>query len=171
MLMESFSKAVNMLLQRFAFNINFQSVSNDGCVHKLIHLPIQPTNPTNQPTIQPTIQPSSSHPAHVVIKWKHFPRYWSFVRGIHRSSMNSPHKGQWRGALRFCLTCAWTNGWVNNPHRRFEAPSRSLWRHGSATKQQSQPDSQTDRHARMPHISVFADASTATDCPKWQPGS
>ena len=29
-----------------------------------------------------------------VIKWKHFPRYWSFVRGIHRSPVNSPHKGQ-----------------------------------------------------------------------------
>ena len=29
-----------------------------------------------------------------VIKWKHFPRYWSFVRGIHRSTVNSPHKGQ-----------------------------------------------------------------------------
>ena len=24
-----------------------------------------------------------------VIKWKHFPRYWSFVRGIHRSPVNS----------------------------------------------------------------------------------
>ena len=29
-----------------------------------------------------------------VIKWKHFPRYWSFVRRIHRSPVNSPHKGQ-----------------------------------------------------------------------------
>ena len=29
-----------------------------------------------------------------VIKWKHFPRYWSFVQGIHRSPVNSPHKGQ-----------------------------------------------------------------------------
>ena len=27
-----------------------------------------------------------------VIKWKHFPRCWSFVRGIHRSPVNSPHK-------------------------------------------------------------------------------
>ena len=27
-----------------------------------------------------------------VIKWKHFPRYWPFVRGIHRSPVNSPHK-------------------------------------------------------------------------------
>ena len=49
-----------------------------------------------------------------VIKWKHFLRYWPFVRGIHRSPMNSPHKGQWRGALMFSLICAWINGWVNN---------------------------------------------------------
>ena len=49
-----------------------------------------------------------------VIKWKHFPRNWPFVRGIHRSSVNSPHKGQWRGALMFSLICVWINGWVNN---------------------------------------------------------
>ena len=46
--------------------------------------------------------------------WKHFTRYWSFVWGNHRSPVNSPHKGQWRGALMFSLICAWTNGWVNN---------------------------------------------------------
>ena len=49
-----------------------------------------------------------------VIKWKHFPRYWSFVRGVHRSAVNSLHKGQWRGALMFSLICSWINGWVNN---------------------------------------------------------
>ena len=49
-----------------------------------------------------------------VIKWKHFPRYCSFVRGIHRSTVNSPHKGQGCGALMFSLICAWINGWVNN---------------------------------------------------------
>ena len=49
-----------------------------------------------------------------VIKWKNFPRYWPFVRGIHRSPVNSPHKGQWRGALIFSLICAWINVWVNN---------------------------------------------------------
>ena len=42
--------------------------------------------------------------------WRHqmeiFPRYWSFVRGIHRSTVNSPHKGQWRGPLMFPLNCA-----------------------------------------------------------------
>ena len=49
-----------------------------------------------------------------VIKWKHFPRNWSFVRGIHRSPVNSPHKSQWRGALMFSLICARINDWVNN---------------------------------------------------------
>ena len=38
-----------------------------------------------------------------VIKWTIFPRYWPFVRGIHRSPVNSPHKGQWHGATMFCL--------------------------------------------------------------------
>ena len=28
-------------------------------------------------------------------------------------AVNSPHKGQWRGALMFSLICAWINGWVN----------------------------------------------------------
>ena len=49
-----------------------------------------------------------------VIKWKPFPRYWPFLKGIHRSPVNSPHKGQWRGTLIFSLICAWTNGWINN---------------------------------------------------------
>ena len=48
-----------------------------------------------------------------VIKWKHFPRYWPFVRGIHRYPVNSPHKGQWRGALMLSLICTWINSWVN----------------------------------------------------------
>ena len=34
-----------------------------------------------------------------VTKWKHFPRYWPFVRGIHRSPVNSPHKCQCRRTL------------------------------------------------------------------------
>ena len=49
-----------------------------------------------------------------VIKWEHFPRYWPFVWGIHRSPVNFPHKGQWRGAFMFTLIYAWINGWVNN---------------------------------------------------------
>ena len=48
------------------------------------------------------------------IKCKHFPHYWPFVRGIPRSPVNSPHKGQWHGALMFSLICVWINGWVKN---------------------------------------------------------
>ena len=49
-----------------------------------------------------------------VIKWKHFPRYWPFAQGIHRSPVNSPRKDQWRGDMIFSLICTWMDGWVNN---------------------------------------------------------
>ena len=60
-----------------------------------------------------------------VIKWKHFPRNWPFVRGIHRSQVNSPHKGQRRGAVMFSLIYVWINGWVNN------GEAGDLRRHGA----------------------------------------
>ena len=49
-----------------------------------------------------------------VIKCNHFPGYWPFVRGIYRLPVNSPQKGQWRGALMFSLIWAWMNVWINN---------------------------------------------------------
>ena len=62
-----------------------------------------------------------------VIKWKHFPSYWPFVRGIPRGPVNSPHKGQWHGALMFSLNKRLSKqswGWW------FETLSRPLlWRH------------------------------------------
>ena len=58
-------------------------------------------------------------------KKKHFPCYWPFVRGIHRSPVNSPHKGQWRGAWMFSLICPWTNSWANNEY------AGDLKRHGA----------------------------------------
>ena len=67
-----------------------------------------------------TKQESMNHVHNVydISWWRHqmgtFSRYWPFVRGIHRSPVNSPHKGQWRGALIFSLICSWINGWVNN---------------------------------------------------------
>ena len=68
------------------------------------------------PEVSSTRDPGHQQPqAHDdVIKWKHFPRHWPFVRGIHRSPVNSPHKGQWRGALMFSLISVWIKGWVNN---------------------------------------------------------
>ena len=78
-------------------------------------------------------EPERKH--HDVTLWKHFPRYWPFLRGLHRSLVNPPPpppppKGQWRGAFLFSLICtlkkrlskqSW--GWW------FETPSRSLWHH------------------------------------------
>ena len=60
------------------------------------------------------VRKGSFHTHDDVIKWKHIPRYWPFVRGIHQSPVNSPHKDQWRGALMFSLICNRINGWVNN---------------------------------------------------------
>ena len=74
-----------------------------------------------------------------VIKWKHFPRYWLFVRGIHRSPVYSPHKGQWRGAFDVFFDL--------RPNKRlskhlqgwwFETLSCSLWRHCDGMKQSHQ---------------------------------
>ena len=48
-----------------------------------------------------------------LIKWKHFPRYWTVVRGINRSQVNSPYKHQWRRALMFSFIWTWIDGWVN----------------------------------------------------------
>ena len=50
--------------------------------------------------------------------WRHqmktFSALLAFVRGIHRSPGNSPHKGQRHGAFMFSLICTWANGGVNN---------------------------------------------------------
>ena len=89
----------------------------------IIHMPLQCPRHTiiqNLNTKTPYKRPSRGAMGCIfrvhddVIKWEHFPSYWPFVRGIHRSPVNSPHKGQWREAFMFSLMCAWTNGWVNN---------------------------------------------------------
>ena len=69
-----------------------------------------------------------------VIKWNHLPRYWPLVRGIHRSPVNSLHKGQGRGSLMFSLICA-LNGRLSKHSWGwwFETPMRSLWRHCNET--------------------------------------
>ena len=49
-----------------------------------------------------------------VIKCKHFPCYWPLVWGIHGPPVDSPHQGQWRGALMLSLISPWIYGWVKN---------------------------------------------------------
>ena len=74
-----------------------------------------------------------------VIKWKDFPRYWPFVSGIHRSPVDSPHKGQWRGALMLSLICASTAGLANN---RYAGDLRRLHAHYDVTVMTSRTRSQ-----------------------------
>ena len=51
--------------------------------------------------------------------WRHqmetFSALLALCAGNSPVAVNSPHKGQWRGALMFSLICAWINDWVNNP--------------------------------------------------------
>ena len=58
--------------------------------------------------------------------WRHqmetFPGYWSFVWGLHRSPVNSPHKVFFHQCLTKLLSKQ-SRGWW------FETPSCSLWRH------------------------------------------
>ena len=50
--------------------------------------------------------------------WRHqmetFSALLALCAGNSPVPVNSPHKGQWHGALMFSLICAWISGWVNN---------------------------------------------------------
>ena len=85
----------------------YSNVLDDKIYLQLCQVSGYTTNFTEHPTMR-----GPSHDD--VIKWKHFPRYWPFVRGIHRWPANSPHTDQWRGTLMFSLICAWIHAWVNN---------------------------------------------------------
>ena len=57
---------------------------------------------------------------HFFLWWRHQMETFSALRALcagnspgTRSPVNSPLKGQWRGALMFSLICVWINGWVN----------------------------------------------------------
>ena len=80
-----------------------------------------------------------------VIKWNHFPRYCPFVRWIHRSPVNSPHKDQWRGALMFTLICVWINGWVNN----LKTLSCPFWRNSNGVANESTLNRFVDQFIRV----------------------
>ena len=64
-----------------------------------------------------------------VIKWKHFPRYWTFARGIHQSPVNSPHKGQCAELWYFLWSAPEQPVEETIETPGFKTPSRSLWRH------------------------------------------
>ena len=64
------------------------------------------------------------------ITWKHFAPCWPFVRRIRRSLVDSPHKGQWRGALMFFFYLRLNKRLSRQSRRRwFETPLCPLWCH------------------------------------------
>ena len=63
-----------------------------------------------------------------VIQWNHFPRYWPFVRGIHRLPVNYLTKTS--DAELWCFLWLRLNKRLSKPRRWwFKTPSRSLWHH------------------------------------------
>ena len=52
----------------------------------------------------------------IISRWRHQMETFSALLALcaGNSPVNSPQKGQWRGALIFSLNCARTNGWVHN---------------------------------------------------------
>ena len=69
----------------------------------------------------------SSSPTHDdVIKWKYFPRYWFFVRRIHRGPSQRPVKRIFHAFFDLRLNKRLSK---TSRCRWFETPSRSLWPH------------------------------------------
>ena len=54
----------------------------------------------------------------VISWWRHqmetFSALLALCAGNSPVPVNSPHKGQWRGSLKFSLIYAWINDWINN---------------------------------------------------------
>ena len=75
-------------------------------------------------------------PGNAYTWWRHQMETFSALLAIFagNSPVNSPHKGQWRGALMFSLSLnkrlgkQWWGWW-------FETPSRPLWRHCKVMEQ------------------------------------
>ena len=97
-------------------------------INQISHYIRQPANQSinqsyNRPITKQCISFCLSFSHKHVMKWKHFPRYWPFVRGIHR----------WIPLTMVSDAELWCFLWSapNQTARRrwFETPSRSLWRH------------------------------------------
>ena len=88
--------------------------SSENQNHLLLHGSLRPMS--HDPYGSQSTRNGSLHWCFYIPWWCHQMEtfYWPFVRGIHRSPVNSLHKGQWRGTLMFSLIYGWINGWVNN---------------------------------------------------------
>ena len=111
-----------LVLTRCLFNKRVMNVPNSlhsfGCKCVVLHVIFEPLVKAYKLNshMKTKCITSKTKTASMMTSWNGniFSRYWPFVRGIHRSPVNSRHKGQWRGALVFSLISTRINGWVNN---------------------------------------------------------
>ena len=84
-----------------------------------------------QPLCRLIMTSSPSHRITHYAWWRHqmetFPRHWPFVKGIHRSPVDSPHKVQWHSFSVFFDLPQNKRLSKQSKHRWFETPWRSLW--------------------------------------------
>ena len=81
-----FANCVHKNCSPFIINYKRQLILPNTCQNKIFLIPglvFITTNDVNSENEGYMVSPWSSHDD--VIKWKHFPRYWPFVPGIHRS--------------------------------------------------------------------------------------
>ena len=83
-----------------------------------------------------------------VIKWKHFPRYWPFLKGIHQSTVDSLTMPNYAELSSFLWSAPEKKRLSKQARRRwFETLSHSLWCHCNKVHQINQD---TD----FPHIDL-----------------
>ena len=95
-----------------------------------------------------------------VITWKHFPRYWPIVRGIHRSPLDPLHKSQWALIVFFDVLL---NKRLNkqSSFRWFDTPRRSLWRQWNKDTVEHEPSAwimKTIVHRTYYSLCLFANS-------------
>ena len=92
-----------------------------------------------------------------VIKCKHFPRYWPFVSGIHRSPVDYPHKKPVTLSVDVFFYLRLNKRLSKQSRRRrrwFEMPLRSLWRQSNDLFQFDVNDTQYEWFILFPFFSV-----------------
>ena len=87
---------------------------NTNCIHTWLHKLNYPTW-DNMHIIRENIEKIQKLK---FTSWRHqmetFSALLAICAGNSLVTVNSPHKGQWRGALMFSLICTWINRWGNN---------------------------------------------------------
>ena len=82
--------------------------------------------------------------------------------------VNSPHRGQWRGALMFSLICALNKRLSNQSWGWwYQTPSCSLWRHCNGCANISQDAITKSKHICLCPFTFFLNSCFVLTCSSW----